>query len=59
MRNDVRQCAERLQFVAGMAELAAKGPEPKAGAEFLLDVLHELEPRLRRMKRAVGKTRQA
>jgi hypothetical protein len=42
---EVRALAEHINHAAQLALIAADGPEPEHGAEYLLDTLRELAPR--------------
>lgn len=42
---EVRALAEHLQHAAQLALLAAAGPDPEHGAEYMLDTLADLQPR--------------
>lgn len=51
LRRAVRRAAARLQHIASLASLAASGPEPRQGADYILDasdVLRELRAALKR-----------
>lgn len=53
LRERVAYCADRLEASAQLALLAARGPDPIYGAEFLLDTIEDLAADLRVLRGAV------
>jgi hypothetical protein len=45
LKDEVRQLARHLAHASELARIAADGPEPEHGAEYLLDTLADLRPR--------------
>lgn len=52
LRDEVRDLATHIQHAARLALLTVDGEEPEHGAEYLLDTLADLAPRLARLKAA-------
>jgi hypothetical protein len=48
--DEVRDLAEHVQHAARLALLVSDGEEPEHGAEYLLDTLADLAPRLERLR---------
>lgn len=46
LRDEVRQLARHLAHASALARIAADGPDPAHGAEYILDTLADLRPRL-------------
>ncbi|WP_242394830.1 hypothetical protein [Anaeromyxobacter oryzisoli] len=49
----VSRCADRFLHAAQLATMAAAGPEPVCGAEYLLDTLDDLSAELRFLRAVI------
>jgi hypothetical protein len=58
-RNDLLVVLDRLGHTLDLANLAARGREPKCAAEYLTDTLEDLGPELDRLRAVARHTHRA